>query len=149
MTTTNTGRWLAGGLAALALGGLAWANRRLFLVHDITTGESAAYPELRSRVYYADPGAVLRATEQAIRALPRWQVTQVDAPDHALDAEVAAAFGRTDDVTVYVQTLGGGQARAVLRARARVGAGDMGRSAAHIRALQDAMDSRLTRDAAF
>ena len=142
--------WILGGLSALTLGTLGWMNRRLFTVHDITTGESGAYPELRSRVYYAEPAAVLLAAEQAVRGLPRWQTAKVDASNFALDAEAAAPFGgQTDTVTVYVSPMGGGQSRAVIRAHSPGGWGDGGRNAAHIRQLQDAMDARLSRGAAF
>ncbi|MBV9850644.1 MAG: DUF1499 domain-containing protein [Armatimonadetes bacterium] len=151
MTNKNK-RWLlmAGGLAAGLLGYVGWANRRVFTVNDITTGESAAYPELRSHVYYAEPGRVLTAAEQAVRSLPRWRVVEVDAENHALAAEVSTPVGGfTDDVTVYVTPLGGGQTCAIIRSHSRVGRGDLGQNAAHIRELQDAMDARLTTDAAF
>lgn len=144
-------RWMVtGGLAALALGGAAWANRRLFTVNTITTGESVSYPELRSRVYYAHPAAVLAAAEQALRRLPRWGAAQRDTENLALDCEVRSPLGGVvHDVTLYLTPLGHGQTRAVIRARSRTGRGDLGRSAALIRALQDAMDARLTLDAAF
>ena len=150
---TNTKKRLTltvGGLAALALGCVGWANRRLFTVNDITTGESVAYPELRSRVYYAAPDQVLTAAEQAVRALPRWQVVRVEPGNQALDAEVTTPLGGfTDDVTVYLTPLGGGQTRAIIHSHSRVGKGDLGQNAAHIRELQAAMDARLTTDAAI
>lgn len=138
------------GLVALALGGLAWANRRLFTINDVTTGESAAYPTLCSRVYYADPRTVLTAAAQSISALPRWHVVGVDEENMALDAEAKSPFGGfTDDVTLYFTPLGGGQTRVIVRSHSRAGRGDLGQNAAHIRALQKMMDDRLTRDAAF
>ena len=151
MTDTPKRRtWTLGGLAGLALGWAVWANRRMFTVSDITTGESSSYPELRSRVYYADPARVLNAAEQSIRVLPRWKVIWTEPADLALDAEVGTSIGGVrDDVTVYVTPLGGGQTRAVVRSRSRAGRGDLGRNAAHIRELQDAMDRRLTADAAI
>jgi uncharacterized protein (DUF1499 family) len=145
-------RWTfaVGSLAALALGWAGWANRRWFTVNDITTGESSAYPTLRSRVYYADTAQVLNAAEQAVRALPRWQVVRVEPENLALDAEVGMRPGGVmDDVTVYLTPLGGGQTRAVIRSHSRAGKGDLGRNAVHIRDLQDAMDRRLTADAAI
>jgi len=72
-------RWIALGTLAIAGTGCAlWANKRLFIVHDVTTGESVAYPHLRSRVYYAEPAAVLAAARQAIRTLPRMRVVFAD-----------------------------------------------------------------------
>jgi hypothetical protein len=140
-------RWWV--LIALILGGLLWANRRRFTVHDITTGESAAYPELRSRVYYAAPDAVLLAAEQALQTLPRWQLTHKDTPNHALDAQVHTWFANmTDDVTVYVTPMDGSQTRVIIRARTN-SKSDGGRCAIHIRQLQVAMDAQLTREATF
>lgn len=145
-------RWLvAGGVAgAAALGYAAWSNRRLFLVNDITTGESAAYPHLRSRVYYADLSTALVAAEQSIRNMTGWRVVYVDAENDALEAEAETPVGNfLDDVTVYCTPLGHGQTRVTIRSRSRIGRGDLGQNALHIRELQDAMDARLTADAAF
>ena len=145
-------RWTyaAGSLAAAALGCAAWANRRLFTAHDITTGESSAYPTLRSRVYYAEPAQVLKAAEKAVQLLPRWQVVRLDAENAALDAEATSALGgRSQDITIYITPLGGGQTRAVIRSHSRTRRGDLGQNAARIRQLQAAMDSRLTMDAAI
>lgn len=148
----NGKRWLIlGGLAAVAaLGYAGWTNRRLFVVNDITTGESALYPRLRSRVYYADAPAVVAAAEQAVRSLPRWQVVRRDAENDALEAEAETPIGHfIDDVTIYAVPLGHGQTRAIIRSRSRLGRGDLGQNAVHIRELQAAMDRRLNADAAF
>ncbi len=144
-------RWIAlGSLAAAGAGYAAWANKRLFLVSDVTTGESAAYPHLRSRVYYAEPAAALAAAQQAIRSLPRWRVVFADTDNDAVEAEAETLVGGfLDDVTVYAVPLGHGQTRVTIRSRSRVGGGDLGQNAAHIRELQQAMDERLTGDAAF
>ncbi len=149
----KNGKWgwiVGGGLVAAAAGYFAWAQRRRFLVGDITTGESAAYPELRSRVYYADTARTLTAAEQALRRMPRWELVSLDTENEAIEAKVAAPIGLlTDDVTIYAVPLGHGQTRVTIRSRAHMGGGDWGRNAAHIRRLQGAMDSRLNADAAF
>ena len=145
MSKTQTG-WivLGAGLAAY----LGWTNRRLFFVNDITTGESAAYPTLRSRVYYAEIPRAMAAAEQAIKLLPKWSLASRDSDNNILEATVAVdPF--TDDVTVYFFALGHGQTRVTIRSRARLGSGDLGVNAAHIRQLQAAMDSRLNTGAAF
>lgn len=150
---SGTGKkWLmaGGGVAAAALGVAGWTNRRLFVVNDVTTGESAAYPKLRSRVYYGELATVLAAAEQAVRSLPRWRVVYSDAENEVVEAEAESTFGGfLDDVTVYATPLGHGQTRVTIRSRSRLGRGDLGQNALHIRELQDAMDSRLTDDAAF
>ena len=148
----NTKRCLCiAGLAAGAVGGyLLWTNRRIFTVNDITTGESPAYPELLSRVYYGDSATVLRAAETAVKRLPRWRVVHSDAQSETVEAEVETPIGRfLDDVTIYVIDLGGNQCRVTIRSRSRQGRGDFGQNAAHIRELQEGMDAVLTRDAAI
>ncbi len=151
MSKTET-RWImaGGGLGALALGSWGWANRRRLFVSDITTGESAAYPKLRSRVYYADVAQAMTAGEQALRRLPRWKLVARDAESDVLEAEVRTRIGLfTDDVTIYFFPLGHGQTRVTIRSRSRRGRGDLGQNAAHIRELQGAMDDRLNAGAAF
>ena len=142
-------RWLAVG-GGLALGYWGWANRRRLFVNDITTGESAAYPELRSRVYYAEVAQAMTAGEQALRRLPGWKQVARDTENDILEAEARATVGSfMDDVTVYFFPLGRGQTRVTIRSRSRLGRGDLGQNAAHIRALQGAMDDRLNAGAAF
>ena len=146
MSKARTGWiWLGAGLAAAGWG---WANRRLFAVSDITTGESAAYPTLRSRVYYADISRAMAAAEKAMTRLPGWEMLTRDAENNILEATMSSRLA-TDDVTVYFFDLGHGQTRVTLRSRSRAGFGDLGRNAAHIRQLQTAMDARLNTEAAF
>lgn len=143
-------KFAAGGLGAVALGYWGWTNRRRFFIHDITTGENASYPELRSRVYYADVAHAMAAGEQALRRLPRWKQVSRDTENDALEAEVRALIGVfTTDVTLYFFPLGHGQTRVTIRSRSRLGRGDLGQNAAHIREMQGAMDDRLNAGAAF
>ena len=140
---------IAGVAAGGAIGYLAWANRRLFTVNDVTSGESAEYPTLRSRVYYADTEAVLATAQQAVRNLPGWRIVHVNEEDESLEAEVQVLAGVLDDVSVYLQPLTLGQTRVTIRSRSRQGRGDLGSNAHHIRTLQDAMDQRLMTGAAI
>jgi len=146
MSKARTGWiWLGAGLAAAYWG---WSNRRLFTISDITTGESAAYPTLRSRVYYADISRAMAAAEKALTRLPGWEMLSRDAENDILEAAMSSGLG-TDDVTAYFFDLGHGQTRVTLRSRSRADFGDFGRNAAHIRQLQTAMDARLNTEAAF
>ena len=139
---------ISGIAAGTVLGYLAWANRRLFTINDVTSGESTAYPTLKSRVYYAPTETVLVAAQQAVRNLPGWRVVRIDDND-GLDAEVQVIGGVLDDVSVYVQQLSLGQTRVTIRSRSRQGRGDLGSNAHHVRTLQDAMDQRLMTGAAI
>ena len=139
---------IGGSLLALAAASAVWANRRWFLVHDITTGENAAYPELRSRVYYAEVEQAMAAAEQALKRLPQWHLLSRDSENDILEAEVQAPIrALAHEVTLYFFGLGHGQSRVTVRSRSRFG--DLGSNARCIRQLQQAMDARLNTDAAF
>ena len=138
--------WAGAGLTAAYLG---WANRRLFTVHDITTGESAAYPTLRSRVYHAEIDTAMTAAELALARLPGWKMLSRDTDNDILEATAPSPFGAPDEVTLYFFALGHGQIRVTARSRSQAGWGDLGRNAGHLRQLQQAMDDRLHTDAAF
>ncbi len=139
--------WVGLGIGAAA-GWWGWANRRLFTVSDVTTGESAAYPALRSRVYYAEMNRAMAAAKQVLPRLAGWELVSGDAENDILEASAKSFLG-TDDVTLYFFALGHSQIRVTIRARARSGYGDLGRNAAHIQQLQRAMDDRLNAGAAF
>lgn len=142
--------FLLGIIAGAAFGAWGWTNRHLFTIRDITTGESAAYPQLRSRIYYAEPAQALTAAEQALRRLGGWKLTAKDTENEILEAEAQALMLMPpDEVTVYFFPIGLGQTRVTIRSRSRKGWGDLGRNAAHIHALQTAMDDRLNAGAAF
>jgi uncharacterized protein (DUF1499 family) len=145
----------AAGAAAVALFGVA--HRRWWVMNDITTGETPQYPDLPPHVYAADIAATRSAAEAACRALPRWTVVRAigdsDDTPAPLRAEVRTAlFSFTDDVTVRFEPVeaasgadGAPHTRVVIRSHSRVGKGDLGENERHIRALQQAMDSRLAR----
>jgi uncharacterized protein (DUF1499 family) len=125
---------------------LGW-QRRWLTINDVTTGETAAYPELKPRVYATDVPATQRAALEACGALPRWRVRE-PAPDAqgAIQAEAQTLLRFTDDVTIRFEALAGGataRTRVVIRSRSRAGRGDMGTNARHIAELQSAMDARL------
>jgi len=149
MSKNNTWKIVGVSLGTLALGAWAWSNRRLFTVSDITTGESAAYPALRSRVYYAEIPKTLNAAAACLSNLPGFALTQRDTANDAVEGAAAGPFGLSDDITVYCFDTGRGQTRVTIRARARTGFGDFGRNAKVIRTLQTAMDARLNTNAAF
>jgi uncharacterized protein (DUF1499 family) len=137
------------GGVALLLAALSFCavERRWFTTNDVTTGHTPEYPELQPRIYAADLNATRQAAEAACASLRRWRIVSTpDAPE--LHAEVRTAlFGFVDDVTVRFEPLPSFAApaptRVLIRSRSRVGKGDLGENARHIRALQAAMDARL------
>ena len=136
---------MAGALAVLAF---CMVERRWFTTNDITTGQTPEYPDLPSRIYAADLTATRKAAVEAVAAIPRWRV--MPGPDtEVVRAEVRTALFRfVDDVEVRFQALTAHPAprtKVVIRSHSRVGKGDLGENARHIRALQDAMEARLPR----
>ena len=107
-----------------------------FTLNDVTTGETAAYPELAPQVFERPPDEVYAAVREAAASVPRWKVVRTDDAARVVDVEVRTAFGGfTDDLTARVEPEGTG-ARVVVRSRSRVGRGDLGENARHIAALQ-------------
>jgi uncharacterized protein (DUF1499 family) len=126
--------------------GSAWVfgNRRLFTVSDVTTGDSAAYPDLRAHVYFAGAQDATDTAGVAIRELPRWRIVITDGNAHEVHAEVESPIGGfLSDVTVTLVPLGDRHTRAIIHSKSRVGAGDLGENARNIRQLQEAMDRLL------
>ena len=114
-----------------------------FSQNDITTGESADYPELKPRVYPQAPDRVYEYVIQAARSLPRWSVVRRDPAARTVHVHVTTyLFGFIDDVTARVEPVEGGS-RVVIRSRSRIGKGDLGENARHIAALQRRMDEML------
>lgn len=116
-----------------------------FTQNDVTTGKTAAYPELRTRTYARSPTEVFSAAVEAARSIPRWRVVSADPERREAAVEVRTALFRfTDDLTVRVEPDGSSGSRVVIRSRSRVGRGDLGENARHIAALQREMDRRLS-----
>lgn len=132
--------------AAALFFGAAWvyANRRLFLVNDVTTGQSFAYPELRAHVYSGTLESVAQAAEAAIISLNRWRLIFNDLEKNVLYAEVEAPIGGfLSEVTITFSPLGARHVRTVIRSTSKVGRGDLGENARNIRQAQEAMDLLL------
>jgi len=134
-------------VAALTLfvaGTWVYINRRLFLVNDVTTGESFEYPDLRAHVYFASVEDAVLAAEKAIASLNRWRLIFHDIPNNVMVAEVEAPIGGfLSEVTVTLSQLGSSHVRAIIRSSSKVGRGDLGENARYIRQIQDAMDQQL------
>lgn len=136
-------------LAALLLAALGAAillvPRAWLVTNDITTGRHPGYPDLQDRWYAAPPDRALTVAEAAARGLPRWRVVSVDSVAHEVHVAVRTAVGGfTDDLVIRIAPAGA-RSRVTVRSRSRMGRGDLGENARHIRAIQRAMDARLPR----
>lgn len=139
-------KWIVSIVATATLLGVYWVykNRRLFLVNDVTTGESFDYPDLRAHVYFASADLVAKAAVQAISTLSKWRLIFHDQAKNILVAEVEAPFGGfLSEVTITLSPLGPRHIRTVIRSSSKLGRGDLGENARNIRQAQDAMDLLL------
>ena len=111
--------------------------------NDVTTGKHPGYPDLQPRRYDMPPDAVIQFAATAASRLRGWKVTRTDVQKGTMHADVTTFVPLfTDDVEVTVH-LEGRISVVTIRAHSRVGGGDLGENARHIRALQAAMDERL------
>lgn len=125
--------------------------RAWMTVSDVTTGATPEYPDLKPRRYDMSPNQTLDLAAAVIGKLPSWKVVRRDTETRTLEATVKVSIGLfTDDVTVTVRpvVVGDGKttspsSEVVVRSRSRLGRGDLGENARHIRVLQAAMDERL------
>jgi uncharacterized protein (DUF1499 family) len=128
-------------MAAAIAAALLLVPRAWWSVNDVTTGQSAAYPGLRPRVYPVAPDVAWEVARETIGRMRRWRVVKEDRAGLRLEAELRTALlGFTDDITVSVEEAEGGGSRVMIRSRSRVGKGDLGENARSIRALQREMD---------
>lgn len=145
----STKRLLQVGVPLVVVGVAAWA---IFYVpgpgwssNDITTGETLSYPDLISRRYDVPVSTATIFAAQAAQRLTGWTVRRTDPNTGIVEVEirVPALIGLfRDDLTVTV--LPDKEVALVkIHSRSRVGSGDLGENARHIRALQAAMDQRL------
>ncbi|MBC7807377.1 MAG: DUF1499 domain-containing protein [Akkermansiaceae bacterium] len=136
---------LFGALIATALLYVPGAGWR---TNDVTTGTHPGYPDLKPRKYDSSPTNTVQFAAAAASGLRNWKVVERDETTGVLRAEVRTAIPFfTDDVTVTVTPTGadGDSSLVTIRSRSRVGEGDLGENARHIRALQAAMDEKLPR----
>jgi uncharacterized protein (DUF1499 family) len=121
--------------------------RRLFrglLYNDVTTGESAAYPELEPARFAKPAEAVFEQAVAVAEQMPRWRNLNVDRGERTLSCEaVTGLFRFVDDVTVWVSEEAG-EAVVKVRSKSRVGKGDLGANAKRIRAFLAALERALS-----
>jgi uncharacterized protein (DUF1499 family) len=110
----------------------------------VTTGESFDYPELRAHVYFCAPDTAIDGARKAILARSEFRIVQDDAESGIIIAEAESGIGNfVDDIVIHAVALGARHTRVIVRSRSRLGRGDLGENARHIRTLQDAMDQLL------
>lgn len=119
-----------------------------WLSNDVTTGQHPGYPDLQPRKYDSSPTNTLQFAAAAATNIRNWKVIKRDETKGTVQIEVRTAIPVfTDDLTVLVAPTGanGDSSLVTIRSKSRVGKGDLGANARHIRALQAAMDDKLPR----
>lgn len=96
-----------------------------------------AYPDLKPIVRSDPPDSAYEAVLAAVRRMPRWNITAVDAAAKAVEAVATTGLMRfKDDVVIEVRPKGTGSA-VHMRSKSRAGKGDLGANAARIRAFTE------------
>ena len=125
------------GAAALCL---AWPR-----IHEVETGRTPEYPDLKPRSYAAGVDRVAAAVKAAITGLPRWRV--VGAATGAKGADVQAEHviplvGLKEDVTVRVRRQDGHTEVSVM-SRSPSLPWDFGQNARNVRELLGELDRQM------
>jgi hypothetical protein len=126
----------AGAVAAC----LAWPR-----IHEVETGRTPEYPDLKPRSYAAGGDRVAAAVKAAIGSLPRWRVVGAASGAKGTDIQAEHAMplvGLKEDITVQVRRQGGRTEVRVLSRSPSV-PWDFGQNARNVRHLLDEVDRQM------
>lgn len=121
---------------------LAWPR-----IHEVETGRTPEYPDLRPRTYAAGVDKVAAAVKAAITALPRWRVVGAATGARGADVQAEHAIpivGLKEDVTVRLRRQGGHTEVGVL-SRSAWFRWDFGQNARNVRQLLAALDDEMAK----
>ncbi|MBI3962958.1 MAG: DUF1499 domain-containing protein [Deinococcus sp.] len=135
--------WWIVAVVVAVLGIVLFAGPEGLVKNVAQTSPNAKNPALRTRVYARDYATVFQAAQEAVSALRIWELVSADQADGQITALVhIPVFGFIDDVTITLEQ-GSAGVRVNVRSASRVGKGDLGMNARHIRAYLQALDRRL------
>src|SRR5262245_20769986 len=128
------------------LAGLVVAFTTWPLVHDVETGKSPEYPDVRVMEYAAGPERVAKALDRALPCLPRWEVVgfghgQAGYSIQAVHTTPIVKLQEEVNVRIWRE---GERTRVSVRSRSRTELPDFGQNARNIRELQAALDRELS-----
>jgi uncharacterized protein (DUF1499 family) len=99
-------------------------------------------PELRARDFNRDPDAVYNDVLRAVERLG-WNIEMRDEATREVHAVVTTALWRfKDDVRIRIDARPDGGSRVYARSQSRVGRGDLGANARHLRELVTTLERR-------
>lgn len=106
-------------------------------VNDVTTGESEAYPELRSLYPTVSTTEAMKRARAVAEEMPGWTCEDVEPFELHCEA-TTPTLGFVDDVWITVHEHGPKVSKVKIRSASRVGKGDLGTNARRIEAFQAA-----------
>jgi uncharacterized protein (DUF1499 family) len=140
-------RRLAKWVLAIAVGGaLVLAFTTWPLLHDVETGKTPEYPDLRVKEFAASPDRVAKALEKALASLAGWEVVGSGhgQASHSLQAvHTTPVVQRKEEVSVRIWREGD-RTRMTVRSKSRTDLPDFGQNARNIRELLAALEHELS-----
>jgi len=136
-TTATVGTLVVAGVVT---GCLAWPR-----IHQVETGRTPEYPDVKPRSYAAGEEKVAAAVTTVIGRLPLWRVVGAARGAKGMDVQAEHAVplvGLKEDITVRVRRLGGRTEVGVL-SRSPSLPWDFGQNARNIRHLLDELDRQM------
>jgi uncharacterized protein (DUF1499 family) len=136
-------KWLVG---VAVLGGLVVALTTWPLIHDVETGKSPEYPDLRVKEFTASPDRVAKALDRALAGLPGWEVVGFGhgQASYSIQAVHTTPIVRLqEEVSVRIWREGE-RTRVNVRSLSRTALPDLGQNARNIRELQAALARELS-----
>ena len=121
---------------------LAWPR-----IHEVETGRTPEYPDLRPRSYAAGVDTVASAVKAAVGVLPRWRVVGAATGARGADVQAEHAIplaGLKEDVTVRLRRQGAHTEVSVL-SRSAWFRWDFGQNARNVRQLLAALDDEMAK----
>ncbi len=116
---------------------------RRLITHDVATGESPAYPDVRPLDLNLGTRPAFVAALATARSMPGWTIVEADETRGSIRAEARTPhLGFVDDVRIAVKPLADGGSRIQVRSSSRIGLYDFGTNARRIRAYLDRVVTR-------
>jgi uncharacterized protein (DUF1499 family) len=135
-------KWIAitVGVAIAAVAGLVLSARNM--INDVTTGETAAYPDIQPQRFETDFDRVFHEAVSAAQSIGI-EITEKDPATGVIRGVATTRILRFKDDVMISLVRDGGSVVVKIRSASRVGKSDFGMNAKRIRSIQAALSERL------
>jgi uncharacterized protein (DUF1499 family) len=135
-------KWIAitVGVAIAAVAGLVLSARNM--INDVTTGETAAYPDIQPQRFETDFDRVFHEAVSAAQSIGI-EITEKDPATGVIRGVATTRILRFKDDVMISLVRDGGSVVVKIRSASRVGKSDFGMNAKRIRTIQAALSERL------